>query len=390
MAHGDPAFTAMTAVDRSRQAERATWASVLVNLAMTIAQIVIGWLAHSQSLIAHGLHSFSDLLSDFLVLWASRQGAAPADRAHPYGHARIETAATLVLGVSLTLIGGGILWDSGWRLQAEQALPALAWSAFWVAIATVLVKEGLYHYLIAVARRLRSALLTANAMHTRADAASALVVVVGIGGALLGWAFLDLLAAAVMGFMILRMGLELAWKALQELVDTALDEAQVSAMRATLRATPGVRGLHGLRTRRMASQALVDVHVQVDPRISVSEGHRIGELARQQLLQAHPEVLDVLVHVDPEDDGIELPDLSGPPDRATLLAALARVLPPDVPLQRLQLHYLGGQVDVELCFACPSGEGAPARLQQLDALARGALSGLPGVREIRLLHVNAQ
>ena len=266
-----------TMADRAAEAQKATWVSVAVNLVMTIAQLVVGWLAHSQSLVAHGLHSFSDLLSDFLVIYASRQSAHPADQAHPYGHARMETAATLVLGVSLVLIGGGILWESGLRLQHVESLPVVEFSALWIAIATVISKEGLYRYLIRVAERQRSQLLTANALHTRADAASALVVVVGIGGALLGWSFLDLLAAALMGFMILRMGGELAWGAIKELIDTGLDEAQVEAIRQTLLETPGVRGLHQLRTRRMAHQALVDTHVQVDSKISVSEGHRIAE-----------------------------------------------------------------------------------------------------------------
>ncbi len=174
-------------LDRTAEAQRATWVSVAVNLLMTIAQVIVGWLANSQSLVAHGLHSFSDLLSDFLVIYATRQSAHPADAAHPYGHARVETAATLILGASLTLIGGGILWESGMRLQHVELLPAVEWLAFWVAVATVVAKEGLYRYLIRVAERLRSQLLIGNALHTRADAASALVVVVGIGGALLGW-----------------------------------------------------------------------------------------------------------------------------------------------------------------------------------------------------------
>jgi cation diffusion facilitator family transporter len=306
-----------TAADRADAAARATWASVAVNLVMTVAQIVVGWIAHSQSLIAHGLHSFSDLLSDFLVLYASRESAHPADAAHPYGHARVETAATLLLGASLAVIGAGILWQSGLRLQSDVGLPPVEWAAFAVAIATVIAKEVLYHYLIRVGERLRSQLLIANALHTRADAASALVVVVGIGGALLGWTFLDLLAAALMGFMILRMGIVLAWGALKELIDTGLDEAQVAAIRATLQASPGVIGLHELRTRRMAHQALVDAHVQVDPCISVSEGHLIAELARARVLREHPEVLDVLVHVDPEDDG-DGPPASPPPLRAAV------------------------------------------------------------------------
>lgn len=334
--------------DRAVEAQRATWVSVAVNLVMTVIQLLVGWLAHSQSLVAHGLHSFSDLLSDFLVIYASRESAHPADQSHPYGHARVETAATLVLGASLMLIGGGILWQSGVRLQHSEMLPAVELAAFWVAVATVISKEVLYRYLIRVAERLRSQLLIANALHTRADAASALVVVVGIGGALLGWSFLDLLAAALMGFMILRMGAGLAWEAIKELIDTGLDETQVDAIRQSLLATPGVRGLHDLRTRRMAHQALVDAHVQVDARISVSEGHRIAESARAKVLREHPEVLDVLVHIDPEDDFD--PDLAvaRQPSREILLQKLKPLLAELPEPEKVVLHYLSGGVEVEV------------------------------------------
>lgn len=369
MDHPHPFPTAAPAGDeRLAEAQRATWASVAVNLIMTVAQVAVGWLAHSQSLVAHGLHSFSDLLSDFLVLYASRQGAHPADEAHPYGHARVETAATLILGASLAVIGFGILWESGLRLQHVDALEQVEWSALWVAVATVVAKEGLYRYLVRVAEKLRSQLLTANALHTRADAASALVVVVGIGGALLGWRFLDLLAAALMGFMILRMGVSLAWGALQELIDTGLDSAQVEAIRETLAGTPGVLGLHALRTRRMAHQALVDAHVLVDSRISVSEGHRIAEVARDRVLKAHPEVLDVLVHIDPEDVAAEADADAGVvrmPARETLLLELEPLLAGLPSPQKVVLHYLRGRVEAEVfldhhCFA----DGASLRAAQ--------------------------
>jgi cation diffusion facilitator family transporter len=288
--------------ERLAAAQRATWASVAVNFLLTVAQLIVGWIAHSQSLIAHGLHSFSDLLSDFLVLWANHQGAHPADAAHPYGHARIETAATLVLGISLTLVGGGILITAGQQLTAMGEVPPVEPLAFWIALVTLAAKEGLFHYLKAVAQRLHSAVMMANAWHTRADAASALVVAVGIGGSLLGWPFLDLLAAVLVGFMILKMGLEFAWEALRELVDTGLSDEEVHAIHSTLAATPGVIDLHELRTRRMAHRVLVDVHLQVDGNITVFAGHAIGESARQRVLNAHPEVLDVLIHLDAEND----------------------------------------------------------------------------------------
>lgn len=383
MEQGQQLGNGESAAERSAVAQRATWVSVAVNLVMTLAQLVVGWLAHSQSLIAHGLHSFSDLLSDFLVIYASRQSAHPADAAHPYGHARIETAATLVLGISLALIGGGILWESGLRLQHIEALPAVEYSALWVAIATVVSKEGLYRYLIGVAERLRSQLLIANALHTRADAASALVVVVGIGGALLGWAFLDLLAAALMGFMILRMGVELAWGAIKELIDTGLDERQVAAIRECLLATPGVRGLHQLRTRRMAHQALVDAHVQVDSRISVSEGHRIAESARARVLKEHPEVLDVLVHIDPEDDMTPEAASYRLPGRDAMLQELRPMLAGLPEPEKVVLHYLNGRVEVEIFFShafFENGEG----LRLAEASLAQHLKAHPLIRCISL------
>lgn len=383
MAHGHSHFPQATSAERAGEAQKATWVSVAVNLVMTVVQIVVGWLAHSQSLLAHGLHSFSDLLSDFLVIWASRQSAHPADESHPYGHARVETAATLALGTSLVLIGGGILWESGLRLQHVETLQVVQMSAFWIAVATVLAKEALYRYLIRVAERLRSQMLIANALHTRADAASALVVVVGIGGALLGWSFLDLLAAALMGFMILRMGAGLAWGAIKELVDTGLEQAQVDAIGQSLRATPGVLGLHALRTRRMAHQALVDAHVQVDPRISVSEGHRIAESARARVLREHPEVLDVLVHIDPEDDVDPDLTVASLPERATVVEDLKRVLADFPAPQKVVLHYLGAGMEVEVFINHGSFEDGEA-LQQAESVIAERLKAYPAIRSLSL------
>lgn len=369
---------------RYREASRATWISAALNLALTVVQLIVGWLAHSQSLIAHGLHSFSDLLSDFLVLYANRKGSHPADREHPYGHARVETAATLVLGASLAAIGFGILWEATLRLQHVADLPPVELIALWVAIITAASKEALFRYLLRIAERLRSPMLAANAWHTRADAASALVVVVGIAGALMGWTFLDLLAAAIMGFMILRMGLKLAWDSLQELIDTGLDKEKVEAIRRTLLETPGVLGLHELRTRRMAHQALVDAHVLVDPRISVSEGHRMGERARQRVLEAHPEVADVLVHIDAEEDQALMSNSANLPDRDVLLAHLNRLLGEEAGgIEKTVLHYLGNRVEAEI-FVPPQTCLDDARMARLEQHIAAQLDKDPYIRSISL------
>jgi len=340
--------------ERFQAAQRCTWISVAVNSVLTVMQIAVGFLAHSQSLMADGLHSLSDLLADFMVLYANRKGSHPADSDHPYGHGRIETAASLVLGLGLAATGIGLLVVAGARVQSVEDLPPVAPLALWTALATLAAKEGLFRYMLGVAERLRSPMLVANAWHARSDAASSLVVAVGISGSLLGYRIFDPMAAALVGFMIVRMGVKFAWEALQELIDTSLDEAEVAAIRATLEATPGVLDLHELRTRRMAHQALVDAHVLVDARISVSEGHRIGETARLRVLHAHPEVLDVLVHVDAEEDQLPVAADAELPDRDVLMAHLRKLIGESVPeFEKTLLHYLGNRVEAEL-FLPPS------------------------------------
>ena len=333
--------------ERYAAARKSTWISILVNLLLTIAQLVGGFIGRSQALMADGLHSLSDLLADIMVLFANRHGNRHADANHPYGHARIETAATLILGVTLAILGGGLLIAAGMRLQHPQNLQAVQPFTLWVGLFTLAAKEGLFRYMLAVAKRVRSQMLVANAWHARSDAASSLVVVLGIGGNLLGYTFLDLIAAAVVGVMIAYMGSKFALEALAELVDTGLSEAEVEAIRHTLQSTPGVRGIHELRTRKMADNALVDAHVIVDPKISVSEGHYIAESARQAVLTQH-HVMDVMVHIDPEDDLQAKPNIHLP-HRAALLDHLSQRLGNSLPLgNRTLLHYLDGKVDADL------------------------------------------
>lgn len=350
--------------ERYAAAQKCTWVSVAVNLLLTVLQLVVGYFGRSQALIADGLHSLSDLLSDFLVLVANRQGSRRADADHPYGHARFETAATLLLGAALAVLGVSLLVTAGLHLQHPQEIQQVHPATFWIALLTLCAKEGLFRYLLAVAKRVRSQLLAANAWHSRSDAASSLVVLVGIGGNLLGYTFLDLMAAAVVGMMIARMGIRLAWEALAELTDTGLSAGEVEAIRQTLLGTSGVRGLHELRTRKMADNALVDAHILVDPRISVSEGHYIAESARQAVLKHH-HVMDVMVHIDPEDDMQARPN-AHLPDRGSLLAHLAeRLGEADLATNRVVLHYLDGKVDAELYFQ--AGRQDDARADALQA-----------------------
>lgn len=358
--NGMSLMKANPASERYQSAQKVTWISVAVNVILTVLQIVIGIIGKSSALVADGVHSLSDLLCDFLVLFANRHGSKDADDDHPYGHGRIETATTLVLGLILMATGGALLWGAAQRLQDPSALQSVHVMTLWIAILTLASKEGLFRYMLHVARKLNSRMLEANAWHARSDAASSVVVVAGIAGNLAGVTSLDLLAAALVAAMIFRMGWKQAYHALMELIDTSLDEKDVAAIRATLLATPGVRDLHELRTRRMGDRALVDAHVLVEPKISVSEGHYIAETARARVVKTH-DALDVMIHIDPEDDSAVKRSLHLPP-RETLLAHLEQQLGMPLPLSsRIALHYLDGRVEADIFLAGPVRDEAFAR-----------------------------
>ena len=371
--------------ERFAAARKSTWISIAVNLVLTLAQIAGGIFGKSQALVADGLHSLSDLLADIMVLFANRHGNRHADANHPYGHKRIETAATLILGVTLAVLGVLLLVAAGMRLQNPQNIQAVHPVTLWVALLTLISKEGLFRYMLAVAKRVRSQMLVANAWHARSDAASSLVVLVGIGGNLLGYTFLDLVAAAVVGVMIAHMGGKFALDALSELVDTGLSAEEVETIRNTLLATPGVRGLHELRTRKMADIALVDAHIIVDPKISVSEGHYIAEIARQSVL-SHHHVLDVMVHIDPEDDLQAKPN-AHLPDRETVLHHLAKKLGSQLPLPRhTVLHYLDGKIDAEL-FVDVSDYPDKGAIERLQTQCNEIAADDPYFRSLQLYQV---
>ncbi|WP_063547681.1 cation diffusion facilitator family transporter [Burkholderia territorii] len=371
--------------DKHAVARKSTLVSIVLNVVLATFQIVVGVVAHSQALIADGIHSISDLISDFVVLVANRRSGASPDADHNYGHSRYETVASLFLGAILIAVGIGMLWRAGDRLVNLENIPAVHFSALIVALTVLVSKEALFRYMLREARRVRSAMLVANAWHARSDAASSLVVAIGIVGSLAGVRLLDPIAAAIVGFMVARMGWTFGYDALQDLSDRALDTADTAEIRALLAATPGVRDVHDLRTRKMGDAALVDAHILVDPMISVSEGHYIAETARARVLR-DPRVLDALIHVDPENDTARRPALALPPRAeiaARLEAALAqRGLRPAA----INLHYLstGLEIDVTLDAGAGDTDAALAGRLDVDALKRqfgarriGFTRGLP-------------
>jgi divalent metal cation (Fe/Co/Zn/Cd) transporter len=294
----DSEHSSHTPAERARAASRTTWVSVVVNVVLSTTQIVVGVLAKSQGLVADGIHSLSDLVADFVVLLAGHHSQKDADIDHPYGHQRFENAASLALGLLLLIVGAGMVWSAVGKLEAPANIPTAHPVALWVALAALVAKELLFRYMLKVAKLVKSSMLVANAWHARSDAASSLVVGLGLIGNLMGYPLLDPVAALIVGLMVGKMGWSFGWDALHDLMDRAVNEEEVDAIRATLGETPGVAGVHDVRTRKMGDMVVVDAHIEVDANLTVEQGHNIAVAARAAVMRRH-RVLNLMTHVDP-------------------------------------------------------------------------------------------
>ncbi len=359
----------------SVDAQKAVWTGAGVNLVLSILKIITGIVGNSAALLADGIHSLSDLASDALILFAAHHGARPADETHPYGHQRIETAATVILGVILVAVAVGIAWDAIDRMMQPRTLlaPPGAWVIV-VALLSLVGKEWLYQYTMAVARRVHSRLLEANAWHHRSDAVSSLIVLVGITGAMVGIPVLDAVAAVIVALLIAHIAWGLMSSSVKELVDTAIDDKVRQRITALIAQTDGVVNLHMLRTRMMGGKILVDAHIQVHPRLSVSEGHQIAETVGHLLKHRVEHMHDVTIHIDPEND--EDASLNHHlPLRTELLKDLSGSwshISATVDIEEIKLHYLDGKVEVELLLPFPEEGVEAARGIQMafDKVAR--------------------
>ncbi len=361
--------------EKHQATRRITLLSVVVNTVLGVAKIVVGWIVGSAALIADGIHSFSDLVTDGFVLAASHYGHQGPDHDHHYGHGRIETLATLFLGSVLIFVAGGIVWSSLDRLLANAAIPPPGLWAILLTVLALLAKEWLFHVTRRVARRIGSKMLEAHAWHHRSDVLSTGVVTVALIGSQFGATWIDTLAAVIVGLMVGKVGWDLLWESGRELVDTALPLATQEEMRRVAMSVPGVEGIHDLRTRQSAGHTMLDLHVVVPPRISVSEGHEIGNEVSRRLRNAFPALTDLTFHVDPEDDAGEGDPsrFPGLPLRPEVEAALARrweALDVWPEIREMELHYLENAVTVVICLDEASPRDSQAEARRLEATAR--------------------
>lgn len=360
---------------------RITLITALLTAILAALKLGVGHYGESHALFADGIHSISDVVIDIIVLFASHFGTQKADFNHPYGHGRIETAATLGLALILFVTGLSIIWDAGKHLWGGEPAPKPDFYVLYIAIFAIILNEIIFRYTLRISKKIKSQLLEANAWHSRSDAAVSVVVLLGIAGALIGFPWLDAVGAVFVGIMICKMGGVLVWKSISELVDTGVENGILDNIQKSITAVPGVTALHQLRTRTVNNAIFVDVHILVSSHISVSEGHFIGDQVIIALLKL-PDMADVTVHVDPEDDETAHPS-SNLPGREELIS-LIKTHCDHLPLpEKILLHYINGKIEIELTL--PLSKLGLFLPEDISNHYQEALKKLAYIREVKVL-----
>ncbi len=336
-------------------ASRVTIVGMVLDAVLGIIKVIAGALFHSQALLVDGIHSFTDVASDLVVLGVMRLSRKAPDQDHPYGHQRIETFGTLVLGSILIAVGAALAWENTLRLLEGKADIVPGWPVLLAAAISVASKEWIYHYTRRVGRAIRSDLIIANAWHSRSDALSSVVVLLSTTGAMAGLVWLDVLAAVIISGIIVRIGWKFSWDSVKELVDTGLSPDATEMLKDIARQTDGVRNVHELRSRRMGHDILLDVHLLVRPDISVSEGHQIGMRVVSGMRDALDNIRDINFHIDAENDEDHPPTSGQLPHRDEIHRVLVERLGELPSNTRLRLHYLKNKVHLELFFDTSAG-----------------------------------
>src|SRR5210317_820608 len=287
---------------RRKAAERVTLIGSVVDLLLGLSKIFVGFIANSSALIVDGVHSLSDLATDFMVILVLRISHQEPDKNHPWGHGRFETVGTVALGVILIAVGATLAYEMLVRAFNTTEIVVPTWPALVVAALSVVSKEAIFRYSLKIGKELKSDLLMANAWHSRTDALSSIIVFVALIGAMLGVWWLDALDAVLVALFIGKIGWGLVTSSITELVDTALPPERVKELRETVLEVEGILSAHDFKSRTMGNQVLLEMHLQVAPHLSASEGHYVGDLAVYALQNRFDDLSHIIFHIDTYDD----------------------------------------------------------------------------------------
>lgn len=283
---------------------KAAAVSLAVNLTLTVFKFVCGVFGNSQVMMADAIHTLSDTVTDMTVLAGAGYWSKPPDKDHPYGHRRIETLVTIFISVSLLTVGLGLAYN-GLSSLLEGTVRKTGWIAFAAAMISILTKEILFRWSLAIGRETGSMALIANAQHQRSDALSSIPAAVAVAVSTInpGLWFIDDIGAIIIAFFIMNIARQVGWPALLELIDTGAPQKDIEQIKALSLEIAGVKEVHAVRTRYTGTGLQTDLHVLVDPDITVRDGHQISDRVKMLLLSKGPNILDAVIHIEPYEQG---------------------------------------------------------------------------------------
>lgn len=282
------------------QIKRVTWVGIVVNLGLVIVKFIVGFLGASQAVIADAVHSLSDMFTDFAVILGVKFWSAPPDEDHPYGHRRIEALITIVIGLAIAIVALGLAYKSLFTISAIN-IKQTGWIAILGPALSIVFKEIMYRWTIIVGKQAKSKAVIANAWHHRSDALSSVPVLIAVAASALNpnWAFIDRIGAFIVSIFILKVSWDIISPSISELADRGASIKDREFIKKIAIGVNGVKDVHAIRTRKFGENLYVDLHILVDPEISVRSGHNISEQVKKELLINGPEILDVVVHLEP-------------------------------------------------------------------------------------------
>ena len=285
--------------DLGRQIRTVTYLGAVVNVCLSILKIFIGLSVASMAMVADGIHSFSDLATDVVVLVGAYLGARKPDRTHPYGHGRLETFSAMLIALILMVVGGAMVYQATISIARNESTEP-HWGIMAGAIVSILAKEWLYRVTKRAAHRSHSSALYANAWHHRSDALSSVAVLIGYVLLRFGFDHGDQLAAIAVGLMVVFVGIRVIADSLMELAEGAVDPETADHIKSVISANPAIRQWHELRTRRVGREVFLDVHILVDPDLNVAAAHEISERLERALDEEISRPVNITVHIEPD------------------------------------------------------------------------------------------
>ena len=285
--------------ERQKKIRSITLWGIFLNVFLIALKLVSGIFIRSSALIADGVHSISDLATDFVVLIGARLSSRPADKTHPYGHGKLDTIGSILIALVLLVISFGLIWSAGISIY-EHKLNYPGYMILVVASVSVISKEIIFFTTRRVSRITQSTVLYANAWHHRSDSLSSFAVLIGGVAGLLGWGHADQVATIIVGFMIIGVAGKIFFDSLLELSEHSVDSESIQKIEDVLSKEANISSWHALRTRKLGAELFIDVHVLVDPALSVQKSHDISMKIEEKIKMELSKPSNILVHIEPD------------------------------------------------------------------------------------------